>query len=504
MPSRPSFAARAVLAIVLMIGFYLLALAIAGGLLFLAYADIAYTKRPSGKLIIGCVIGAGIILWSILPRIDRFEVPWPRLDPREHPRLFALIREVAGAAGQSMPVEVYLDPTLNAWVAQRGGVMGIGSRRVMGIGLPLLAVVKTSELRAVLAHEFGHYYAGDTKLGPWVYKTRGAIIRTVQTLAKGGQSILYLPFLGYGKLFLRITNAVSRAQEFAADALAARVAGRAAAASALHVIHGSALAFDPYINVELEPILGAGYRPPIAEGFARFLRASQVSSAVERAVEEEMRESQKDPYDTHPPLKDRLAAIESISQSSPPPANDPPAIALLDRLPETELRLLKTVTNIKDVGGLKQVGWDAVGDRIYIPMWEEHLRKHAAALKGLTPAGLPEAAAGAEAFGRRVGVEAGASKEEAVGRAVSTLGAALAVALHRQGWALDAGPGAPVTLRKGEAVIEPFRVVGRLAMPRDAKTPSDQDPLDPAAWRATCEAHGIGGLDLGAAGGGAA
>ena len=27
----------------------------------------------------------------------------------------------------------------------------------------------------MLAHEFGHFYGGDTKLGPWIYKTRAAI-----------------------------------------------------------------------------------------------------------------------------------------------------------------------------------------------------------------------------------------------------------------------------------------------------------------------------------------
>ena len=37
---------------------------------------------------------------------------------------------------QTMPEEVYVVNAVNAFVAQRGGIMGIGSRRVMGIGLP--------------------------------------------------------------------------------------------------------------------------------------------------------------------------------------------------------------------------------------------------------------------------------------------------------------------------------------------------------------------------------
>jgi heat shock protein HtpX len=41
-----------------------------------------------------------------------------------HPQLFAEIDGVARATGQAMPADVYLVPDVNAWVAQRGGMMG--------------------------------------------------------------------------------------------------------------------------------------------------------------------------------------------------------------------------------------------------------------------------------------------------------------------------------------------------------------------------------------------
>jgi Zn-dependent protease with chaperone function len=75
---------------------------------------------------------------------------------------------------------------MNAFVGDRGGIMGFGSRRIMGLGLPLLALLNISEFRAVLAHEFAHYYGGDTRLGPWVYKTRMAIIRVFQSVGSLG------------------------------------------------------------------------------------------------------------------------------------------------------------------------------------------------------------------------------------------------------------------------------------------------------------------------------
>ena len=76
----------------------------------------------------------------------------------------------------------------------------------MGLGLPLMQGLTVSQLRAVLAHEFGHFHGGDTKLGPWVYKTRGAIGRTLMGLS-GHSAFLQKPFEWYGLGFLRLAHA---------------------------------------------------------------------------------------------------------------------------------------------------------------------------------------------------------------------------------------------------------------------------------------------------------
>jgi heat shock protein HtpX len=117
-----------------------------------------------------------------VPRPDRFEKPGPQLTPSTAPEIFALIDGVAAATSQPRPSEVYLLNDVNAWVTQRGGMMGFGSRRVMGVGLPLVNSLTRAELQAVIAHEFGNYVGGDVGLGPWIYKTRAAIARTMAGL----------------------------------------------------------------------------------------------------------------------------------------------------------------------------------------------------------------------------------------------------------------------------------------------------------------------------------
>ena len=184
MSSSPSLAGRAVLAVGLMLGFYILAVAMAGALLYIPYAEWTYAGKLHLKLALFCILGAGTIFWAILPRPDRFVPPGPALHPNDHPKLFEVLVGIATATQQEMPSEVYLTAEVNAWVMHRGGIMGFGSRRVMGLGLPLLEVLSVSQLRAVLAHEFGHFHGGDTKLGPWIYKTRAAIGRTQEGLTR--------------------------------------------------------------------------------------------------------------------------------------------------------------------------------------------------------------------------------------------------------------------------------------------------------------------------------
>ena len=65
------------------------------------------------------------------------------MKPDGHPGLFAEIERVAGDVQQPMPKEVYPVPDVTAFVMQRGGIMGIASRRVMGVGLALSASLTT-------------------------------------------------------------------------------------------------------------------------------------------------------------------------------------------------------------------------------------------------------------------------------------------------------------------------------------------------------------------------
>ena len=133
-------------------------------------------------LFLGGILVAGAMLWSLVPRREKFEPPGTPLNRDTRPLLLAELDDIAASLNEPLPGEVYLIGQVKAFVADRGGILGFGSRRIMAVGLPLLSVLNISEFRGLVAHEVGHYYSGDTSIGPWVYKTQAAIIRSFQSI----------------------------------------------------------------------------------------------------------------------------------------------------------------------------------------------------------------------------------------------------------------------------------------------------------------------------------
>jgi hypothetical protein len=78
-----------------MIGFYVFAIGIALGLLYLPYAEVVYAHRLHFKLALFCLIGAAVILWSIsCPVRTDSRAFGPAMWPQHQPNLVLVIREV--------------------------------------------------------------------------------------------------------------------------------------------------------------------------------------------------------------------------------------------------------------------------------------------------------------------------------------------------------------------------------------------------------------------------
>ncbi|MGN6110175.1 MAG: M48 family metallopeptidase [Kofleriaceae bacterium] len=494
---------RVVLALVLMAAFYALAVTSAVGLVWLGLKLFSWLEYVRGRGIIAvgaagvvCLVAAGIVVWSVLPRWDRFEPPGPEITEAQHLELFAEIRRVSEATGEQMPAHVYLVLEVNAFVAQRGGIMGIGSRRVMGIGVPLLRTLQVDEMRAVIAHEMGHFYGGDTKLGPWIYKTRGALVRTVFNLARARArtedwihvmfAVLQAPFRWFGIGYMRVTQAISRAQEYSADAVAVRVEGRRAVVEGFKKTHAAALAHELYLRNEVAPLVSRGALPAVGEGFSRYLANERMTKLLDQVVAAEMTEGTGDPYDSHPPLRERIEAAQRID--GPERAPEPRRAIELLRDPEafeTEEIARRVETT------LERIAWSDTAP-LWIASWRKEVAEAKGVLAGLRPGDVPiDDRAIYDLAIRQHGNEqvSGATEDDLRGWWFHLVGAALSVVLVDDGFEVTTGPGEPFQFTRGEVVLEPFLELNKLG----------QKELSRDDWRAIWEKLYLGDVDLGAA-----
>jgi heat shock protein HtpX len=119
---QPSMAFFAILAIVVVIGSYLFIALLAVSCVYLPYLVLAKSESAPGQVVLLFLFGiviAGAMLWSLIPRRDKFEAPGMLIERAAYPRLFSEIDSIAAALNEPVPREVYLIGDVNAFVADR-------------------------------------------------------------------------------------------------------------------------------------------------------------------------------------------------------------------------------------------------------------------------------------------------------------------------------------------------------------------------------------------------
>ena len=496
---------------------YLVAIAVALGCLALPFALFVVVPGDVSSLLVvrallsafGLVAGL-TILWSLVPRKEKVDINGVLIDLTKEKRLGKEIEAIAAALNEPMPSEVYLLGDANAFVMEAGGFAGMGARRIIGLGMPLLQMLTIAQFRAVLAHEFAHYYAGDTRLGPWVYNTRKTIARVYENMGKksdvmtflrrhvvvaGPYSVLMAAMRAYWKLFMRITQAISRRQEFRCDELACHIAGSQALIEGLESLPRCQSALGPYWNGVVLPVAINGFQPQLADGFMRFMNAPNIAKATADFLAKRAAIAKASPMDSHPPLSQRVERARLYNQPAPhaddeQAATELPMISLIDELAPLEAGLLKRFVPALAKAELKAVTWDATGAEVYVPMWRKKIAGHSAFLASKTLQDLPAVMRDLREIVDAIAVPAGKqiNKAQRDGVALEVLYCAFALCLFDKGWTMHSQPGelyfeaAPNRLDTG-----------------DAFSAMKAGKLTPEEWSSTCAQYGIGGWLLAAA-----
>jgi Zn-dependent protease with chaperone function len=321
---------RALASVVMLAGFYVVALAQLGAatalVIWLATAVAGVVAVKLAVPLFAATVGAvGAALWKAIRA--KPDPPHGLLLATEAPRLWDEVHALSRAAGTAAPDEIRLVPEVNAAVQERSRLLGlIGGQRILYIGLPLLQACRIGQVRAVLAHELGHYSRRHTRLGEVAYRGRLAIGGTISRI--GPRNPVGWVFKGYAWLYLLVDNASSRRQELEADEAAVRVAGRTAAASALRELPALDAAWAFYFRRYVEPGWEAGFAPAdLFGGFRDLLAARGHELDALRAQEAPDRGSR---WDTHPPIAERIAAIEAGPDVPVHPDGQPATLLLAD------------------------------------------------------------------------------------------------------------------------------------------------------------------------------
>ncbi|MER6574574.1 M48 family metallopeptidase [Nonomuraea sp. NPDC001023] len=347
---------RAVLAFSLLAGFYVLVGVILVAAVFFDVLLLVDFRVAALKVAIVLTLAAGALVRALfmVGRNQGGELPGVPVGREHEPALWQAVEDLARRVRTAPPDEIRLVPEVNAAVSEDTRFLGLrATRRRMFIGLPLLQTLTVDELRAVLGHELGHYSGAHTRLGAPVYRGRVSLIATVQGL--GNHPIIQRLFAWYAKLYLRVSQAVSRRQELEADAFAVAIGGRQAMSGALRKIHDTSLGWDLYAGDYLSLTGVGGTRPAsVFGGFHALMNDPGRQAEIARLGE---RPEEVSPYDSHPSLADRLAAIAVLPEPEHVP--DPrPALTLL-RDPDVAAEAVeRSMWTPEALAGLRPVPWD--------------------------------------------------------------------------------------------------------------------------------------------------
>ena len=93
------------------------------------------------------------------------------ISPEDAPNLFSMINDVRASADGPAVDRVFISDDINACITQPQKPFKFWKfENHLTLGLPLLNLLTPEETKAVIAHEFGHFCAGDGKLGNWLYR----------------------------------------------------------------------------------------------------------------------------------------------------------------------------------------------------------------------------------------------------------------------------------------------------------------------------------------------
>jgi Zn-dependent protease with chaperone function len=264
------------------------------------------------------LVSLPIVILTLRMFFARIPVPEGReLSEAEAPQLFRIIAELQERLLAAPIHHVLVTNEFNAAIAQcpTYGMFG-GYRNYLILGLPFLYALSAEEIKAVIAHEYGHLSGSHGKMSHWIYRQRSTFgVLYEHARERRESSMVNSVFASlldwFGPLYNAHTFVLSRQNEYEADAVASEIAGATVSASALIRID----LLSTWMSDSFWPKLYAQSEQHDTPTFMPYsaMRKLLLLTIDEWATKERLSEALKvesDVYDTHPCLNERVAAMD--------------------------------------------------------------------------------------------------------------------------------------------------------------------------------------------------
>jgi Zn-dependent protease with chaperone function len=309
--------------------FRLAALAIGGDIL-LTTAHIAPWVLPIGLGVVFLnqpafyALGGAVLVFFIYLSRPTLRFQGRALTREEAPVLFAEIDAIRDKLQVRKRMEVMLDDSFNAGALETRGFFGLfGTRRILFLGVPLLAALPRQDVLAVIAHEFGHFSRRHGRLGHWLYRARVGWMELQNEVAQSDivldKSTAWIAerLIPY---FSRISFVHARHCEYEADADAASVSGGKVFGEALTRVAVLGRLWGEGFPRDLARARRGEAEAP-SDFHERFAKAAATWPATElEQWRGEALAEKSDWLDTHPGLSQRLAALKEPCKPTKPAA----------------------------------------------------------------------------------------------------------------------------------------------------------------------------------------
>lgn len=356
---------RAVASLVALAGFIILAFALIAAVM----VGVFVLPTPTfvrGWLVAAALVGAVVIISGLWKAATSRPEPLPGVDiaAADAPELWAQVTELSAAAGTRGPDQIRLVSDARVAVSEDSRLLGlIGGPRRMYLGVPCLQGLSVTQLRAVLAHEFGHYSSAHTRLGPFAHRAYQAVMDVMRQL-RGPDSHWLLRIYGqvlwvYAAAYHTVSMAISRSQELEADRLMVQLAGRTNAQAALREVD----LIGTYWSVYLEELIGPGWSVDLAPTVDGFVGGFQLwlAASIDLDVMRELPPSPMGSLGTHPPTAERIVAMETLPDRPASPRDDRRASTLI---PAFATAAAATAEESYVFGYRERLEWDDLVGRV--------------------------------------------------------------------------------------------------------------------------------------------